>query len=161
MWITWKHERGDFGRTLTFDEKVEVFYEQTLGWQLHIADLVANGGTTFGEFKQGQPGYEVRCIRHSGFAVLQMCLSYIELIGSLVDPAARKPMKRFESGIRVIPNLIEPNRVTPALARRLYDGARSGLYHEGRTRPGVGLDQPPDGNAIAHHIVREELRKTG
>ena len=57
MWITWKHEHGNFGSRLTFEEKVDVFYEQTLGWQLHIADLVANGGTTFGEFKLGTPGY--------------------------------------------------------------------------------------------------------
>lgn len=80
-----------------------------------------------------------------------MCLSYIELIGSLVDLAAPKPMKRFESGLRAIPGLIEPKRITPTLVRRLYDGARCGLYHEGRTRPGVGLGQPPDGNAVAYH----------
>src|SRR6266566_2699046 len=77
------------GSRLTFEEKVDVFYEQTLGWQLHIADLVANGGTTFGEFKLGTPGYDVLSIRHSGFAVLHMCLSYIEMIGSLVDRTAR------------------------------------------------------------------------
>ena len=65
MWITWKHEDSDFGAPLTFEQKVEVFYEQTLGWQLHIADLVASGGTTFGEFKAGQPGYDVQQIRHS------------------------------------------------------------------------------------------------
>ena len=150
MWITWKHERADFGPGLTFEEKVEVFYEQTLGWQLHIADLVANGGTTFGEFKQGEPGYGVRSIRHSAFAVLHMCLSYIEMIGSLVDRAARTPMKRFESGLRAIPGLIDRGQITAALVRRLYDGARCGLYHEGRTRPGVGVGQPPDGNAIGY-----------
>jgi hypothetical protein len=75
MWITWKHETTDFPAQLTFEQKVEVFYEQTLGWHLHIADLVANGGTTFGEFKSGQPGYDVKPIRHSGFAVVQLCLS--------------------------------------------------------------------------------------
>ena len=68
MWITWKHEDTDFATALTFEQKVEVFYEQTLGWQLHIADIVANGGTTFGEFKRGEHGYEVRNIRHAGFA---------------------------------------------------------------------------------------------
>ena len=151
MWITWKHKRADFGQSLTFDEKVEVFCEQTLGWQLHIADLVANGGTTFGEFKDGKEGYDVLCIRHSGFAVLHICLSYIELIGSLVEPAARSSSKRFESGLRGIPGLIDSAKLTPAVVRRLYEGARCGLYHEGRTRPGVGLGQPPDGNAIAYH----------
>jgi len=69
LWITWKHEHTDFG-DLTFEQKVEIFYEQTLGWQLHIADLVANGGKTFGEFKQGKEGYDLKPInrwrsRHS------------------------------------------------------------------------------------------------
>jgi hypothetical protein len=35
---------------------------------------VANGGTTFGEFKANAPGYEVKPIRHSGFAVIHLCL---------------------------------------------------------------------------------------
>ena len=89
MWITWKHEDTDFVAPLTFEQKVDVFYEQTLGWQLHIADLVANGGTTFGEFKLGKDGYSVPRIRHSGFAVLHICLSYLELIGSLVTATPR------------------------------------------------------------------------
>lgn len=40
MWISWKHKDTDFKGSLSFDQKVEVFYEQTLGWQLHVADLV-------------------------------------------------------------------------------------------------------------------------
>jgi hypothetical protein len=28
----------------TVQDKVEIFYERVLGWQLHIADLMANGG---------------------------------------------------------------------------------------------------------------------
>jgi hypothetical protein len=70
---------------LTYEQKVDVFYEQTLGWRLHIADLIANGGTTFGQCKPPQPGYAVRSIWHSGFAVLHICLSYFELVGSLVS----------------------------------------------------------------------------
>ena len=67
MWMTWKHEDADFGASFTFEQKVEVFYEQTLGWQLHIADLVANGGTTFGELKDGKGGE--RRSEHSSFRV--------------------------------------------------------------------------------------------
>ena len=39
MWMSWKHRKSDYPNPLIFDQKVEVFYEQTLGWQLHIADL--------------------------------------------------------------------------------------------------------------------------
>jgi len=149
MWISWKHEDSDFVAPLTFDQKVDVFYEQTVGWQLHIADLVANGGTTLGEFKRGEPGYSVGKIRHSGFAVLHICLSYIELVGSLVTARQQSPAKTFEAGARAMPGLIDSSRTSAAVFARLYDGARCGLYHEGRTRPGVGLGSPPDGNAIA------------
>ena len=150
MWVTWKHERADFGLRLTYEQKVEVFFEQTLGWQLHIADLVANGGIALGEFKSGQHGYQVPKIRHSGFAVLHICLSYIELIGALVQSNRQSSIRTFEAGLRVIPGLIDPSAIDADLVERLYDGARCGLYHEGRTRPGVGLGQPPDGHAIAY-----------
>ena len=53
MWITWRHQDTDFNRPLKFSEKVEVFYQQTLGWQLHIADVVANGGKMFPEVRDG------------------------------------------------------------------------------------------------------------
>jgi hypothetical protein len=149
MWISWKHEDTDFTGPLTLEQKVDVFYEQTLGWQLHIADLIANGGATFGEFKLGQAGYDVPCIRHSGFAVLHICLSYVELIGSLVQTTPQSPGKTFEAGLSTISGLISSLYINTPVVARLYEAARCGLYHEGRTRSGVGLGQPPDGNAIS------------
>src|SRR5437867_2591972 len=104
-----------FATPLTFDQKVDVFYEQTLGWQLHIADLVANGGAAFGEFKQGHLGHDVPRIRHSGFAVLHICFSYIELTGSLLQPTRRSSMKTFEVGLRAVPGLIDPSQITHAV----------------------------------------------
>lgn len=64
--MSWKQLKSGYPNPLTFEQKVEVFYEQTLSWQLHIADLVANGGPTFGEVNPAQVGYPVRNIRHSG-----------------------------------------------------------------------------------------------
>lgn len=145
MWISWKHQDTDFTGPLPFEQKVEVFYEQTLGWQLHIADLVANGGRTFGEEKP------VQAIRHSGFAVLHICLSYFELIGSLVSSRQQSPTAAFKSGVqRVLPDLIDGSPESAPLLARLHEGARCGLYHEGRTRPGVGLGRPPGGRPIAY-----------
>jgi len=42
MWISWKHQETDYSFPLGFENKVEIFYDQILGWQLHIADLIAN-----------------------------------------------------------------------------------------------------------------------
>jgi hypothetical protein len=154
MWISWKHEYSDFPGPHTFEQKVEVFYEQTLGWQLHIADLVANGGTTFGETKPQAPGYPVPALRHSAFAVLHICLSYFELIGSLVTPrSSRLPAnQKFKAGVReVLPGLFNNSPHEDALLRCLYKGARCGLYHIGRPGLQVGVGSPSDGNPIAYY----------
>ena len=147
MWISWKHLDSDFPNLLTYEEKVDVFCEQTLGWQLQIANLITNGGTTFPQANTGEPGYEVIAIRHSGFAVLHICMSYFELVGSLVSPTN----KRFQQGVRdVLPALFTGKPEDDnALSDFLYEGARNGLYHTGRTGPRVGLDQPADGSPIA------------
>lgn len=150
MWITWNHLESDFGAQLSFEDKVEIFYEQTVGWQLHIADLVANGGKTYDDPARGTEGYLVPPIRHSGFAVLHICLSYIEIIGSLCSREPLPSMKAFIAGARSIPGLIDLSQVSKRALARLYRRARCGLYHEGRTRRGVGLGQPPDGNAMQY-----------
>jgi len=151
MWISWKHEDTDFSGPLTFEQKVDLFYEQTLGWQLHIADLIANGGTAFGEFKQGVEGRNVIAIRHSGFAVLHICLSYFELVGSMVTPQTSSTA-RFNAGVRhTFPGLFKGSAKEKALLARLYKGARCGLYHTGRTRQRVGLGSPSDGGVIGYN----------
>jgi len=142
MWITWKHQDTDLSWPLTFEQKVDLFYEQALGWQLHIADLVANGGITFGE------GKTVSSIRHSGFAVLQICLSYFETIGHY----AGKPNgseAAFRVGVlEVFPHLAkEKTAVVDDFVGALYRDARCGLYHNVRTAR-VELGQPPE--AVAY-----------
>jgi hypothetical protein len=146
MWISWKHEDTDFSAPLTFEQKVEVFYEQTLGWQLHIADLIANGGTAFGEFKQGLEGLEVVDI------VLHICLSYFELVGSIRTQSAKlNYTKKFKAGFRsVFPGLFMGPGDGEKLLACLHKGGRCGLYQLGRTPQRVGLG-PADGNAIAYN----------
>jgi len=153
MWMSWKHRKTEFPKPLTFQQKVEVFYEQTLGWQLHIADLVANGGTTFGEVNPAHAGYEVRSLRHSGFAVLHICLSYFELIGTLVTSTAAhlSDTAKFKAGVRaVLPSIFKGTSDDDALLKVLHKGARCGLYHLGRPRAHVGLGQPQNGSPIEY-----------
>jgi len=144
MWLSWNYKDTDFAGPLTFEQKVDLFYQQTLGWQLHIADLIANGGDTFGENET------VPKIRHAGFAVLHICFSYFELIGSL-SPSTRRLSAEaaFSRGVQnVFPGLVKDSKESQKLLKRLHEGARNGLYHDGRTRSGVGLARPPDGSAI-------------
>jgi hypothetical protein len=147
MQITWKHSDTDFQHPLSFEDKVEVFYQQALGWQLHMADLTANGGRLL------DGSSEVPPLRHSGFAVLQICLSYFETVGHYEQKIPRKssPRKYFNAGVRsVFPHLLASDNRVEGLLKILYEGARCGLYHNSRTMPGVGLGQPPEGSAIAY-----------
>ncbi len=148
MWVTWKHKDTDLSWPLTFDQKVELFYEQALGWQLHIADLVANGGTAFGE--EGRLEGTAACsIRHSGFAVLQICLSYFETIGYYTGtPSGSKAA--FQEGVaKVFPDLANADPAAKAFVDSLYHDARCGLYHNVRTAR-VGLGWPPGTDAVAY-----------
>ena len=151
MWITWKHQDTQLSWPLTFEQKVDLFYEQALGWQLHIADLVANGGTPFGERKTIMP------IRHSGFVVLQICLSYFETIGHYMGKAGGS-RAAFRSGVfEVFPELadLDPAIVNSAVDA-LYSDARCGLYHNTRTAR-VVLAQPTGGAAVAYDLTIQRV----
>ncbi len=146
MWITWKHKGTDPTWPITVEQKIDIFYEQVQGWQLHIADLIANGGTPLGSNAKVQP------IPHSGFAVLQICLSYFETIGKYRALTNGKDGAQFKAGAQeVFPELQKvPNDVRDKLLDVLYRDARCGLYHNSRTCRGIGLGQPLNGGAMAY-----------
>jgi hypothetical protein len=125
------------------------------GWQLHMADLMANGGRLLGEETLVGP------LRHSGFAVLQIFLSYFETIAHYEqrDPATAKPSDYFKAGVvAVFPKLgqIEPVLLDEILTT-LYVGARCGLYHNSMTVPNVILGQPPRDSPMAFEPTRKVL----
>ena len=142
MKITWKDQDSDLMWPLTIEKKVDIFYHQTLGWQLHVADLIANGG------EELEGGRKVESVGHSGFAVLQICLSYLETIGKH-QGVKRRDGENFRAGaLEVFPELdTVPPGVRKGLLDALYSGARCGLYHNSRTSRGVGLGQPSNGEA--------------
>jgi hypothetical protein len=39
MMISWKDRDTDIEWPLSTEKKIDIFYQQTLGWQLHDADL--------------------------------------------------------------------------------------------------------------------------
>jgi hypothetical protein len=139
-WLTWKHNSDEFPLPWTFEQKVDVFYHRILGWQLHIADIVANGGKPFSEKNDAD---ELKSIRHSGFAVLQICLSYFETVGKHqeINHQEKSPTELFKQGVHaVFPNLGEQDEsISNKFLDMLYEGARCGLYHSSMTMPGIFL----------------------
>lgn len=154
MWIAWNINSDDIRwPPTTVEEKAGIFYQSALGWQLHIADMLANGGQTLGTSDDTDP------VEHSGFAVLHICLSYFETIGHYEDgasPAAGNGVKGyfFKQGVRsVLPQLAADygEEEVKKLLHRLYVGVRCGLYHNSMTEVGVGLGPPsPSGAPIAY-----------
>jgi hypothetical protein len=159
VWIAWNINSDDVTwPPSTIEEKVEIFYQRALGWQLHIADLLANGGEP-----SGTP-YSVKPLVHSGFAVLQICLSYFETIGhyeqSNVLPPKGSQGYFFKKGVRsALPQLLADygETVLDELFARLYGGARCGLYHNSMTVPNVGLGQPAGDAPMAYDSAAKIL----
>ena len=151
MMISWKDRDSDLEWPLSTEKKIDIFYQQTLGWQLHVADLLSNGGEELGN------GRKVEGINHSGFAVLQICLSYFETIGKC-RALANGDGPNFRAGAQdVFPELAKiPKSECEGLLGVLYRDARCALYHNSRTH-GVGLGQPQDGGALAFDPIAKKL----
>ncbi len=152
MWISWKDKDTDLVPPIALEDKIDIFYQQTLGWQLHVADLIANGGDPLGSDDK------VGSVPHSGFAVLHICLSYFETIGKY-RALASGSRASFKAGAEdVLPELRSvSSKVRGELLDVLYRDARCGLYHNSRTCRGVGLGQPPDGAAMVYDQKAQKL----
>jgi hypothetical protein len=76
MWITPKYQDTDFSWPLSVEDKITIFLDRTLGWQLEIANKCANGekDAAGNVVSEGIPG--------SGYAVLHIVLSYFEMMPS-------------------------------------------------------------------------------
>ncbi len=118
-WVSPTIKKSDLSFPLTIDEKIRVFEDRVIGWQLKI----------------GLQCYHV--VPHGGFGALYITLSYFELIqryreGSIGHYQAGK---KFRDGFLDFAKSIgydgDPDYVT--VRDLLYEGARCGLYHVGMT----------------------------
>ena len=108
--------------------------------------------------------HSVEKFEHSGFAVLQICLSHFETIGhyerrSIPPNAKGSNGYFFKEGVRsVFPQLLMGyGGVFDELLARLYSGARCGLYHNSMTVKDVGLGQPAEGEPLAYDSTKKRL----
>lgn len=142
MWITPNHQDSDFTYPLSLDDKITIFLASVYGWQLDIADKCINT-------QEDQNGNIVsRPIKHSGFAVLHIVLSYFEMIAKFQDGFAAMGRSKhfFKQGVlSVFPTLRNhPIDIVDRLINLLYEGGRCGLYHSGATNPHIILTKDID-----------------
>lgn len=138
--ITPFSKRGDFPEKLTVYHKIMIFYERVIGWQIDIANIVANG-------IKDETGKVLKCeIKDSGYAVLNILLSYFEMIGKYnagyLGEMTRgtwqdnSSKKHFKEGVGMV---FPEFKKYPWLPRKLYTNVRCGLYHHGMTEGGIIL----------------------
>ena len=103
---------------------------------------------------------DISSVPHSGFAVLQICLSYFETIAQYerIKPKTTDS-EDFKAGVHaVFPALSNGNQAdADAFLVTLYKNARCGLYHSSMTRVGVGLGQPGHDIAMAFIPANKQL----
>jgi len=136
--ISYRQASSDFPDNPTVDEKIDLFRDQTLGWQLAPADACINGVRRLGLLDGGPEG-----IRHSGYAVLAIVFSYFEMIGKLRAGFAKAGKSEYyfrEGLLNVFPDLEAAGpEVQEDIVKILYRSGRCGLYHVGKVGGGMPI----------------------
>ena len=143
LWISPSYQDTEFPHPHSLDTKITLFEDRVLGWKLDIADQLINGSQ------------EKSPIRHSGYATLDIVVSYFEMIAKYEDGfTGRKSEEYFKKGVySVFPEFknIPPPPQTPlspvgnvvslinVVLDLMYEGIRCGLYHSGITNGKIFL----------------------
>jgi len=143
IWLSPSYQDTDFPLPHSLETKITLFEDRVLGWQLDIADQIINGGQ------------EKSSIRHSGYATLDIVVSYFEMIAKYeAGFTGRESEKYFKYGVySVFPEFkhISPSAQTPlspvgkgvslidVVLDLMYEGIRCGLYHSGITNGKIFL----------------------
>jgi hypothetical protein len=119
-------KKSDLSFPLTIEEKIRIFEDRVLGWQLKI----------------GLSCY--RTVPDGGFGALYITLSYFELFARYKKGSVdhKKPGAKFRYGFADFAKSTgfasEPEYLT--VRDLLYEGARCGLYHMGMTSKRVFIE---------------------
>ena len=126
--VTPGHNVRDFRLPLSLEQKIDIFFARTDGWQLEIADRIINGVTDKNGIFLGPS--------ESSYAVLSVAFSFFETIAKYEDGyiEIHEAERYFKQGVR---SLFPEINDYPELLGILYRHVRCGLYHSGFTNPHV------------------------
>jgi hypothetical protein len=118
--------RGSELAGATVERKVDAFEDQMRGWLLDHARVIASNSQPLGQ--------------HAGFAILALCLVYVESIACFLkgETSDEKSRKFFDLGLTaVFPDLHAGDLA--AFSKEFYRQVRCGLLHQGLTRGKVAI----------------------
>ena len=135
--ISPRYKDTDFPHGRSLEQKIDIFEDQTLGWQIDVADVLINGCS-------GSPGVpDILPHPHAGYAVLSILVSYFEAIAKFQDGFTGEGCSKgyFKRGVRdVFPQLAEhPQCLVDEANDNLYRLVRCDLYHAAMTGTGVSI----------------------
>jgi hypothetical protein len=139
-WVTPKRRFKDLPKEITLNDKIDIFYERVDGWKFDIADQLINGRV----IKDERGNITVEGNPHAAYAVLDILLSYFEMIAKYNDGYLETSESEayFKKGVRMVfpeSETANQNSVN-TLLDTLYHGARCGLYHVGLTNTDIFLE---------------------
>ena len=117
FWVTPKRRLSDLPKDITLDIKISIFQERIEGWQLDIADYLINSE---------------KAHKDAGFAVLDILLSYFEMIAKYHHGYSGEFKSKYYFGKGV--DLVFPEYKGTSMSSLLYRGARCGMYHVSTTK---------------------------
>lgn len=133
MFVSARHIKSDAPSQWPLEEKIDIFASRILDWHLNVADRCINGWEIDG--KQcistviDYLGLPANNIPHSGWAVLQIVLSYFETISYFKN--GKEVTMSFSWGVRdVLGEVVARPDVLEDLTENLWQ-LRNGLYHSG------------------------------
>lgn len=129
-WVSPTIKKSDLTFPLTTEDKIRIFEDRVIGWQLSI----------------GLACYQN--VPHGGFGALYISLSYFEMIARYMQGSIdhSKAGNKFRNGFKhfaaAVGFAMDPTYST--VRDLLYEGARCGLYHVGMTskRVFIGGNRP-------------------
>jgi hypothetical protein len=139
FYISWKHLDTELPEGSPIEKKIEIFQERVWGWQLHVADLLINGGKSHDETKH------LGDIPHAGFAALQVMMSYFEMIARY-ETGSTSTHDSHDTFIRgvlsVFPDVASwPYSPTRNFLNALWADVRCGLYHMSVPKSSHGISK--------------------
>ena len=131
MWISKSYTDADFHGNPTPDQKIEIFRDRVMGWQIDIAKEMV---------RQIETTTRPDVMNHAGYAVLSVLTSYFEMYWQYKQGVSsdHQSAHYFALGFAEVYPTFPMSHAD--IKDKVYKWLRCGMYHDGFTKRGVTID---------------------